>query len=166
MTARSFWLLPALVAMAACSSDTSGPDNNGNTDGRLQVVPGVAALAAVDVVVDGQTRLTNVPHGVPSTPIPLSLGVHQVKVVAAGTAATPGGTTVTLREGDTTRVVVIGTPTPVFRAPYPRGTSLAAAMYDVAPDGRFVVVTSHDQESRLVVALDVLGAEGRAGNNR
>jgi hypothetical protein len=110
MTARSFWLLPALVAIAACSSDASGPDS-GNTDGRLQVVPGVAALAAVDVIVDGQTRLTNVPHGVPSTPIPLSLGVHQVKVVAAGTAATPGGTTVTLREGDTTRVVVIGTPT-------------------------------------------------------
>lgn len=110
MTARSFWLLPALVAMAACSSDTSGP-GSGNTDGRLQVVPGVVALAAVDVVVDGQTRLTNVPHGVPSAPIPLSLGVHQVKVVAAGTAATPGGATVTLREGDTTRVVVIGTPT-------------------------------------------------------
>ncbi len=110
MTARSFSLLPALVAMAACSSDTSGP-GSGNTDGRLQVVPGVVALAAVDVVVDGQTRLTNVPHGVPSAPIPLSLGVHQVKVVAAGTAATPGGATVTLREGDTTRVVVIGTPT-------------------------------------------------------
>ena len=110
MTARSFSLLPALVAMAACSSDTSGPGSD-NTDGRLQVVPGVVALAAVDVVVDGQTRLTNVPHGVPSAPIPLSLGVHQVKVVAAGTAATPGGATVTLREGDTTRVVVIGTPT-------------------------------------------------------
>ena len=45
MTARSFWLLPAFVAMAACSDDASGPDNNGNTDGRLQVVPGVAALS-------------------------------------------------------------------------------------------------------------------------
>jgi hypothetical protein len=112
MTARSYWLLPAFVAMAACSDDASGPDNNnGNTDGRLQVVPGVAALSAVDVVVDGQTRLTNVAYGVPSSPIALSLGQHQVKVVAAGTAPTPGGATVTLRAGDTTRVVVIGTPT-------------------------------------------------------
>lgn len=111
MTARSFRLLPAIVAMAACSSDASGPDTNGNADGRLQVVPGVAALAAVDVVVDGQTRLTNVPYGTPSAPIALSLGVHQVKIVPAGAAATPGGATVTLRQGDTTRVVVIGTPT-------------------------------------------------------
>ena len=40
----------------------------------------------------------------------MSLGQHQVKVVAAGTAPSNGGTTVTLRAGDTTRVVVIGTP--------------------------------------------------------
>jgi hypothetical protein len=33
-----------------------------------------------------------------------------VKVVRAGTAPTAGGATVTLRAGDTTRVVVIGTP--------------------------------------------------------
>ena len=112
MSARSFWLLPALVTLAACSGDASGPDNNnGNTDGRLQVVPGVAALAAVDVVVDGQTRLTNAAYGVPSAPIALSLGQHQVKVVPAGAAASPGGTSVTLRAGDTTRVVVIGTAT-------------------------------------------------------
>ena len=63
-------------------------------------------------------------------------------------AVTPGPANEPLR---------FGTPTPLFRAPYPKGTSLAAAMYDVAPDGRFVVVTSHDRESRLVVALDALG---------
>jgi hypothetical protein len=114
MTARSLWLLPALLAVAACSSDdASGPDDTGggNTDGRLQVVPGVAALAAVDVVVDGQTRLTNVAYGTPSSTMALSLGAHQVKVVPTGTPASAGGTTVTLRAGDTTRVVVIGTPT-------------------------------------------------------
>ena len=111
MKARSFWLLPALVAVAACSDDTAGPDTTGNTDGRLQVVPGVAALSTVDVVVDGQTRLTGIPFGVPSSPIALSLGAHQVKVVPAGTAPSAGGTTVTLRAGDTTRVVVLGTPT-------------------------------------------------------
>jgi hypothetical protein len=111
MTARSFLLLPAFLAVAACSDDAAGPDTGGNDDGRLQVVPGVAALAAVDVVVDGQTRLTNVAYGVPSSPIALSLGQHQVKVVPAGTAPSAGGATVTLRAGDTTRVVVIGTPT-------------------------------------------------------
>jgi hypothetical protein len=111
MKARTFWLIPAVVALAACSDDASGPDQTSNTDGRLQVVPGVAALAAVDVVVDGQTRLSNVPYGVPSSTIALSLGQHQVKVVPTGTAASAGGTTVTLRSNDTTRVVVIGTPT-------------------------------------------------------
>jgi hypothetical protein len=111
MRARSFWLVPAVVAFAACSDDPSGPDQSGNTDGRLQVVPGVAALASVDVVVDGQTKLSNVAYGVPSSPIALSLGEHRVKVVPAGTAATAGGTSVTLRANDTTRVVVIGTPT-------------------------------------------------------
>lgn len=112
MTARSFWLVPALFALAACSSDdASGPNNNENTDGRLQVVPGVAALAAVDVVVDGQTKLTNVAYGVPSSPIALALGQHTVKVVPVGTPPSAGGATVTLRANDTTRVVVIGTPT-------------------------------------------------------
>jgi len=111
MKARTFWLIPAVVALAACSDDTSGPDQGPNTDGRLQVVPGVAALAAVDVIVDGQTKLSNAPYGVPSSTIALSLGQHQVKVVPVGTAASVGGTTVTLRSNDTTRVVVIGTPT-------------------------------------------------------
>ena len=111
MKLRTFWLIPAVAALAACSDDPSGPDPSANADGRLQVVPGVASLAAVDVVVDGQTKLSNVPYGVPSSTIALSLGQHQVKVVPAGTAASVGGTTVTLRSNDTTRVVVIGTPT-------------------------------------------------------
>jgi hypothetical protein len=111
MKARTFWLLPALAVAVACSDDASGPDNNGNTDGRLQVVPAVSAVASVDVVVDGQTRLLSIPYGVPSSPIALSLGQHAVKVVPTGTAPSAGGTTVTLRAGDTTRVVVVGTPT-------------------------------------------------------
>ena len=110
MTGRSFLLLPAFIAVAACSDDAYGPDDGGDDDGRLQVVPGVAALSAVDVVVDGQTRLTNVAYGVPSSTIALPLGQHQVKVVPTGTAPSAGGATVTLRAGDTTRVVVIGTP--------------------------------------------------------
>ena len=110
MNARSFWPVSAILLLAACSDDSTSPGPGGNTDGRLQVIPGVAAVAAVDVVVDGQTKLTNAAYGVPSTPIALSLGQHQVKVVPAGTAPSSGGATVTLRAGDTTRVVVIGTP--------------------------------------------------------
>jgi hypothetical protein len=113
MNARSFWLLSALTAAVACADDPSGPDTGGNpnTDGRLQVVSAVSAVSAVDVVVDGQTRLSSVPYGVLSSPIALSLGQHAVRVVPAGTAPSAGGTVVTLRAGDTTRVVVTGTPT-------------------------------------------------------
>ena len=117
MKLHSLLLLSSLAAVAACSDDSTSPGSTGgNLDGRLQVIPGVAALAAVDVVVDGQTKLANAAYGVPTSPIALSLGQHQVKVVPAGTAPSAGGATVTLRTGDTTRVVVIGTardPTPV-----------------------------------------------------
>jgi uncharacterized protein DUF4397 len=109
MKARTFLLVPAILVAAACSDDSTSPSTSGNTDGRLQVIPGVASLAAVDVVVDGQTRLTNAAYGVPTSPLALSLGQHQVKVVRPGTAPSNGGATVTLRAGDTTRVVVIGT---------------------------------------------------------
>jgi hypothetical protein len=111
MTSRSLWLIPALIAVAACSDDPAGPDEGGNKDGRLQVVPGVAALSAVDVVVDGQKLVLNAAYGVPTAPIALALGAHTVNVVAAGAAVTSGGASVTLKAGDTTRVVVVGTPT-------------------------------------------------------
>jgi hypothetical protein len=40
--------------------------------------------------------------------------------------------TVTTTPGATNEPLKLGTPTPVFRAPCPKGTMLAAAMYDVA----------------------------------
>ena len=111
MNRRVFWLIPALAAIAACSDDPAGPAQGGNTDGRLQVVPGVAALSAVDVVVDGQKKLLNAAYGVPTAAIALALGPHTVSVVPAGAAVASGGTSVTLKAGDTTRVVVIGSAT-------------------------------------------------------
>lgn len=75
------------------------------------MVPGIPALPLVDVVVDGQVALANVAYGVPSAAIELPLGQHDVKVVPAGTAASPGGTRVNLQANDTTIVVVIGTAT-------------------------------------------------------
>lgn len=125
MRARSFWLLSAVLAFAACSDDASGPGSAAN-DGRLQVVPGVAALPTVDIIVDGQVALTNAAYGVPTAPLELTLGQHQVKAVAPGTAPSAGGTTVTLRAGDTTRVVVIGTPTAM--TPIALGDTGAAAV--------------------------------------
>lgn len=104
-------LVPALAAMVACNDDDpAGPGNN-NTDGRLRVVPGVLALPLVDVIVDGQLKLSNVPFGKTSNTIALSLGAHQVKVVPPGTAPSAGGTSITLKANDTTTVVVTGTAT-------------------------------------------------------
>lgn len=111
MSLRTCTLAAAAFALAACSDNTSGPDTTAPSDGRLQVVPGVLGLASVDVVVDGQTRLTNAAYGVPSATIALPLGQHRVTVVPTGAAPVQGGATVTLRERDTTRVVVVGTPT-------------------------------------------------------
>jgi hypothetical protein len=112
MKRRLFWLIPAFATLAGCSDDPAGPgEQTGNTDGRLQVVPGVAALSAVDVVVDGQKKLLNAQYGVPTAPIALALGAHTVSVVPAGAAATSGGANVTLKAGDTTRVVIVGTAT-------------------------------------------------------
>ena len=110
MRNRSFWLMPALAALFACSDDSVAP--NPTVDGgRLQVVPAVAALPFVDVVVDGEVRMTNVAYGSPSTPLALPVGQHLIRIVAPGTGASAGGTAVSLAANDTTRVVVTGTPT-------------------------------------------------------
>src|SRR5687768_11142658 len=110
MRTRSFWLMPALAALVACSDDSVAPDPTGD-GGRLQVVPAVAALPFVDVVVDGEVRMTNVAYGSPSSLLALPVGQHLIRIVAPGTGASAGGTAVSLAANDTTRVVVTGTPT-------------------------------------------------------
>ena len=116
-----YWLLPAIVAAAACSDDSTAPGGNTNTDGRLQVIPGIPALPLVDVVVDGQRRLTNVPYGAASSTLQLSTGTHFVRVVAPGAAATAGGTQVNLSANDTTFVVVTNTTATATPAPVALG---------------------------------------------
>ena len=55
-------------------------------------------------------------------------------------------------------------PTLLFRAPY---VEAYLAMYDVSRDGRFIIVAGETNRSRLVVALDALGANGgRRRSNR
>lgn len=103
-------VVSALFVSVACSTDPSGPGPAAN-DARLQVVPGVASVASVDVLVDGVVVLRNAAYGVPSSVIELPRGAHVVRVVPANGAPAPGGTPVTLRANDTTRVVVIGTST-------------------------------------------------------
>lgn len=105
MKARAFRVF-ATIALAACSDDPSGP---GVTEGRLRLVPGVAAMPLVDIIVDGQLKAQNVAFAKTSNAIALSVGSHQVKVVAPGTAPTAGGTSVTVKANDTTTVVAIGT---------------------------------------------------------
>jgi hypothetical protein len=106
---RSFLLLISAAALAACGEDDPAGPGPIATDGRLRVVPGVAALPLVDVIVDGQLKLSNVQFGKTSSTIALTLGAHQVKVVPPGTAPSAGGVTVTLKANDTTTVVAIGT---------------------------------------------------------
>jgi hypothetical protein len=115
MRALSFLLPAAMCTVVACSDDSSGPGPQAD-QGRLRVVPGVAALPFVDVIVDGQVKASNVAYASTSTAIALPVGAHQVKVVPAGTAPSAGGLSVNLTANDTTTVVVIGTaaaPNPV-----------------------------------------------------
>jgi hypothetical protein len=116
MKASALVLVPALFISAACSDDSSGPGED--AQGRLQVVPGIVALASVDIVVDGEVKATNVAFGTPRV-LALPLGQHQVKVVPAGTAPSAGGLAVNLTANDTTTVVVVGTaaaPNPIALA--------------------------------------------------
>ena len=107
----AFRILPALILAVGCSDSPFDPPSGGELEGRLQVVPGVASLAQVDVIVDGQVRLNALAYGQPSAALALAPGQHTLGVRAAGTAGVASGTTVTIRANDTTTVVVIGTAT-------------------------------------------------------
>ena len=62
----------------------------------------------------------------------------------------------TVEPGAPGEPLTVGTPRPLFRAPYVENVH---ANYDVSPDGsRFIIVTRDAKASRLVVALDLLGA--------
>ena len=62
----------------------------------------------------------------------------------------------TVEAGASGEPLTVGTPRPLFRAPYVENVH---ANYDVSPDGsRFIIVTRDAKASRLVVTLDVLGA--------
>ena len=56
MRSRSFWLLSLVSAGAACSGDSTSPASGTDTDGRLQIIPGVAALAGIDVQLEPVDR--------------------------------------------------------------------------------------------------------------
>jgi hypothetical protein len=102
-------MLAAVIVVVGCAENSAVAPETNALEGRLQVVPGVAELSAVDVVVDGQVRLTGVAYGRPSSALALSTGQHVVKVVPPAAGASTGGTSVTIRANDTTTVVVIGT---------------------------------------------------------
>jgi hypothetical protein len=107
MKVRPLFVFAASLALVACGDDD--PSGPGPTQGRLRLVPGIAAMPLVDIIVDGQLKAEDVPFSKTSAAIALPVGAHQVKVVAPGTAPSAGGTNVTVKANDTLTVVAVGT---------------------------------------------------------
>lgn len=63
---------------------------------------------AVDVLVNGQAVLTNVPYGTTSQYLPLPAGTYDVKVNVAGTSTTVFSAPVTLARGESYTAVAMG----------------------------------------------------------
>lgn len=63
---------------------------------------------AVDVIVNGQTALSNVPYGTASSYLPLPAGTYDVRVNVAGTSTTVFSGPVTLARGESYTAVALG----------------------------------------------------------
>lgn len=66
---------------------------------------------AVDVLVNGQAVLTNVPYGATSQYLPLPAGTYDVKVNVAGTSTTVFSSPITLARGESYTAVAMGSVT-------------------------------------------------------
>jgi hypothetical protein len=66
---------------------------------------------AVDILVNGQAALTNVPYGTTSAYLPLPAGTYDVKVNVAGTSTTVFSAPVTLARGESYTAVAMGSVT-------------------------------------------------------
>jgi len=88
---------------AGCSDNGNGP--NGPT-ATLQVIHSVTSVAAVDVLVAGQTALSGVPYGeTRSAAVPA--GSHDVVIRPAGTGVSEGGATVSFVAGGTVSMLTV-----------------------------------------------------------
>ena len=66
---------------------------------------------AVDILVNGQAALTNVPYGATSQYLPLPAGTYDVKVNVAGTTTTVFSASLTLARGESYTAVAMGSVT-------------------------------------------------------
>jgi hypothetical protein len=90
------------AAISACA-DGSGP---GGPTATMQIVQSVSSFGAVDVLVAGQTALSDVPYGTArSAEVPA--GSHHVVIRPAGTTSTAGGALVSFVAGDTTTMLTV-----------------------------------------------------------
>jgi hypothetical protein len=91
------------AALALACSDGSGPSGPTAT---MQVIHSVTSVAAVDVLVAGQTALSNVPYGeTRSAEVPA--GSQEVIIRPAGTTGTEGGSIVSFVAGGTVTMLTV-----------------------------------------------------------
>lgn len=98
-------LLAATALTAACDDDdNTGPEG----EARVRVVHASPDAPNVDVLLDDDEVLSDVPYLEDSDYLEASAGAHNVKVNAAGTATTVIDTDVTLTEGADYTVIASG----------------------------------------------------------
>jgi hypothetical protein len=98
-------LLAATALTAACDDD----DNTGpESESRIRVVHASPDAPNVDVLLDDEEVLSDVPYLEASDYLEASAGAHNVKVNAAGTATAVIDTDVTLAEGADYTVIASG----------------------------------------------------------
>lgn len=107
------WMLPMLVALAACASDTPGdPDpNDPLATAAIRVLHTVADVPSIDVLVDGDVVLTALAAGSASAFIPVADGARSLAFRATGATGAGPAHTMTLAIGDSITVLTIDSAT-------------------------------------------------------
>jgi hypothetical protein len=118
---------------------------------------------AVDVLVNGQTVLTNVPYGVTSQYLPLPAGTYDVRVNVAGTTTTVFSSPITLARGESYTAVamgsVMGTGAP-FGVQVLRDATSGALLRVLHASPNVPAVTVYVNGQRAVGRLGTLKATG------
>lgn len=90
----------------ACSDGPNGPDGQDGPTATMQVIHSIKSVAAVDVLVAGQTALSNVPFGTTrSAAVPA--GNQEVIIRPAGTTGTQGASMMNFVTGSTVTVLTV-----------------------------------------------------------
>lgn len=95
------------VLALGCSDGTNEP--SGPT-ANLQIVHSVRSVLTVDVMVDGEVALSDVPYG-SARLAAVPTGSREVTIRPSGATATPGGAVMTFVEGDTVTILTVDSST-------------------------------------------------------